>query len=126
MRSLCRGRFLMRVVIIGGDGYCGWATSLHLSKRGHDVSIIDNFARRYWDLQFGAESLTPLGTMNERLSAWTELTGHRIKFYLCNVSDYPRLTECLTEFSPEAIVHFGEQRSAPFSMIDRDHAVETQ
>jgi UDP-sulfoquinovose synthase len=116
----------MRILVIGGDGYCGWATALHLSRRGHKVSILDSLVRRHWDQQLGAETLTPMRPIRERLRAWEELSGKEIPFYLCDVTDYGLLCDCLDAVAPDAVVHFGQQRSAPFSMIDREHAVSTQ
>ena len=116
----------MRVMIIGGDGYCGFATAMYLSKKGHDVAILDNLIRRHWDNELGIASLTPISSPQRRVERWYELTGKQIPFYMGSVVDYPFLIESLREFGPDAIVHFGEQRSAPFSMIDRHHAVQTQ
>ncbi len=116
----------MRVLIIGGDGYCGFATAMYLSKRGHEVAILDSLIRRHWDNELGIESLTPISSIGKRLRRWQELTGKTIPFYMGDVCDYPFLVNALREFGPEAIVHFGEQRAAPFSMIDREHAVLTQ
>ena len=116
----------MRVLVIGGDGYCGWATALYLSERGHEVGILDSLVRRHWDLTLGAETLTPIAPIGKRIARWKELTGRQIALYIGDVCDYPFLRGAIERFGPEAIVHFGEQRSAPFSMIDREHAVLTQ
>ena len=116
----------MKVLVIGGDGYCGWATSLHLSARGFDVAIMDNFARRHWDLELGIESLTPIATMPRRLERWREISGRTIAFHQADVTDVQQTRRVLDAVRPDAIVHFGQQRSAPYSMIDRDHAVRTQ
>jgi UDP-sulfoquinovose synthase len=115
-----------RILVIGGDGYCGWATALYLSSRGFDVGIIDSYVRRLWDLQLGIQTLTPIQPLQERLGRWEALTGKRITLSVGDITDYAFLTAALRQFEPEAIIHFGEQRSAPFSMIDRDHAVLTQ
>ena len=107
----------MRVLILGGDGFCGWPTSLHLSKRDHEVFIVDNFARRNADTELEASSLTPLAPLGTRLAAWQELTGREIGFRRLNVADdYHELVAVLTEFEPDAVVHFAEQRAAPYSM----------
>jgi UDP-sulfoquinovose synthase len=107
----------VRVLILGGDGFCGWPTSLHLSKRDHDVFIVDNFARRNADTELEASSLTPLAPLGTRLAAWHELTGREIGFRRLNVADdYHELVELLKEFRPDAVVHFAEQRAAPYSM----------
>ena len=116
----------MRVLVIGGDGYCGWATALYLSERGHEVGIVDSLVRRHWDLTLGVDTLTPIAPAGRRVARWTELTGREIALSIGDVCDYSFLRGAINRFVPEAIVHFGEQRSAPFSMIDREHAVLTQ
>ncbi|HXY07124.1 MAG TPA: NAD-dependent epimerase/dehydratase family protein [Terriglobales bacterium] len=116
----------MRIAVLGGDGYCGWATALYLSSRGHSVSIVDNFIRRQWDHEVGAETLTPIRPLSERLRTWRELTGKVIDTFVGDVMDYDFLSTTVKEFKPEAVVHFAEQRAAPYSMIDRKHAVFTQ
>jgi len=116
----------MKVCVLGGDGYCGWATALYLSKRGHRVAIADNFARRQWDYELGVQTLTPIRTMPERLNAWKRLTGEPIEFLCGDVTDYEFVTSAIQSFGPDAVVHFAEQRAAPYSMIDRNHAVFTQ
>jgi UDP-sulfoquinovose synthase len=116
----------MKVLVIGGDGYCGWATALYLSNRGHDVAILDSLVRRHWDSQLQIETLTPIAPIQRRIQRWYELTGKRIELFIGDINDYPFLSESMHQFEPEAVVHFGEQRSAPFSMIDREHAVLTQ
>ncbi|MEQ9370349.1 MAG: UDP-sulfoquinovose synthase [Coleofasciculus chthonoplastes F3-SA18-01] len=116
----------MKVLVIGGDGYCGWATALHLSKKGYDVGIMDNLVRRHWDLTLGVETLTPIAPIQQRIQRWQDLTGKSIDLFVGDITDYDFLIKSLHQFEPEAIVHFGEQRSAPFSMIDREHAVLTQ
>jgi UDP-sulfoquinovose synthase len=116
----------MRIGVLGGDGYCGWATALHLSKQGHTVAIVDNYVRRQWDHELGAQTLTPIRPLTDRLRRWQELTGLSIDLAVGDVTDYEFLSSFVREFEPEAIVHFAEQRSAPFSMIDRKHAVGTQ
>ncbi len=116
----------MRICVLGGDGYCGWATALYLSKRGHRVAIIDNFLRRQWDHEVGAQSLTPIRPLAERLRVWQDLTGRTIDFFCGDVTDYEFLSSAIESFQPDTIVHFAEQRAAPYSMIDRKHAVFTQ
>jgi UDP-sulfoquinovose synthase len=116
----------MRVMVLGGDGYCGWATALHLSSQGHEVSIVDNFVRRQWDHELGAQTLTPILPLSDRLREWSRLTGKNIDLFVGDVVDYEFFLESMKQFEPEAIVHFAEQRSAPYSMIDRKHAVSTQ
>jgi len=116
----------MRVLVIGGDGYCGWATALHLSNRGHEVGIFDSLVRRHWDAQLCVDTLTPIAPIQTRLQRWKDLTGKDIDLFVGDLNDYPYLEKALLQFQPDAVVHFGEQRSAPFSMIDREHAVLTQ
>ncbi len=116
----------MRIAILGGDGYCGWATALHLSSKGHSIAIIDNFCRRQWDFELGVQTLTPIRPLPERLAVWQQLTGRTIETFVGDVADYEFLASMISTFRPEAIVHFAEQRSAPYSMIDQKHAVFTQ
>ena len=116
----------MKVLVIGGDGYCGWATALYLSNRGYEVGILDSLVRRHWDLQLGVETLTPIASIQARLQRWQDLTGKSIDLYVGDITEYEFLSKALHSFEPDAIIHFGEQRSAPFSMIDREHAVLTQ
>jgi UDP-sulfoquinovose synthase len=116
----------MRIGVLGGDGYCGWATALYLSGRGHTVAVADNFARRHWDYQLGVQTLTPIRPLPERIAAWQEATGNEIESFTGDVTDYDFLRSFVEDFEPEAVIHFAEQRSAPYSMIDRKHAVFTQ
>jgi UDP-sulfoquinovose synthase len=115
----------MRVLIIGGDGYCGWASALHLSARGHDIAILDSLARRRWDSELGLSTLTPIRSMPERLRAWEHVSGRAIRFFEADATDYVALCDAIIATQPDAIVNFGQQRSAPYSMIDRDHAART-
>ena len=116
----------MRVLVIGGDGYCGWATALYLSNKGHEVAILDSLVRRHWDMELQSETLTPIAPIQTRLQRWQDLTGKTIDLYIGDINNYSFLERSMLEFKPDAVVHFGEQRSAPFSMIDREHAVLTQ
>ncbi len=116
----------MRILVVGGDGYCGWATALYLSNRGHDVAIMDSLIRRLWDLELGVETLTPIAPIQQRLQRWQDLTGKHIDLFVGDITNYDFLIKSLRQFQPDTIVHFGEQRSAPFSMIDREHALFTQ
>lgn len=112
----------MKVIILGGDGFCGWPTALHLSNIGFDVIIVDNLSRRNIDNELEAYSLTPIKPMGERLKVWKEKTGKEIKFINMDVSEnYHRLLTLLKEYQPDAIVHFAEQRSAPYSMKSSWH-----
>ena len=116
----------MKIAVLGGDGYCGWATSLYLSAKGHAVTIVDNFLRRQWDHELGAQTLTPIAPLSDRLRAWYRLTGKTIELAVGDVTDYDFLFSTIKSCEPDAIIHFAEQRSAPYSMIDRKHAVFTQ
>ncbi|AVH65580.1 MULTISPECIES: NAD-dependent epimerase/dehydratase family protein [unclassified Nostoc] len=116
----------MKVLVIGGDGYCGWATALYLSNRGYEVGILDSLVRRHWDTELGVETLTPIALIQQRLQRWQDLTGKSIDLFIGDITNYEFLSKTLHQFQPNALVHFGEQRSAPFSMIDREHAVLTQ
>ena len=112
----------MKVLILGGDGFCGWPTALHLSNLDHDVKIVDNLSRRNIDNELEAYSLTPIRPMGERLQAWKEVSGKEIDFIRFDVAEhYHRLLTLLNEFKPDAIVHFAEQRAAPYSMKSSWH-----
>ncbi len=113
---------VLRILILGGDGFCGWPTSLHLSACGHDVAIADNLARRKADVELEVDSLTPISTMTARLAAWEEISGRRLGFHNIDVAqDYAELLALLREWRPDAIVHFAEQRAAPYSMKSSWH-----
>ena len=107
----------MRVLVLGGDGFCGWPTSLYLSDHGHEVTIVDNLSRRKIDIDLEVESLTPICPVGERLHAWREVTGQEIGFISLDLAtEFDKLVAVLKELQPEAIVHFAEQRAAPYSM----------
>lgn len=107
----------MKIMILGGDGFCGWPTSLHLSSKGHEVLIVDNLSRRKIDIELEVESLTPIRPLGERLRAWKQVSGNEIGFVNLDLAlQYRRLVDLLKEFQPDAIVHFAEQRAAPYSM----------
>jgi UDP-sulfoquinovose synthase len=116
----------VRILVLGGDGYLGWPTALHLSRRGHEVGVVDNFARRQYDYEMGVDSLVPIRHLQQRVRAWEEVSGLRLDMYVGDLTDAAFVKRVVTEFEPEAIVHFAEQRSAPYSMIDQNHAVYTQ
>ncbi|KAG6481970.1 UDP-sulfoquinovose synthase, chloroplastic-like [Zingiber officinale] len=115
-----------KVMIIGGDGYCGWATALYLSNKGYEVAIVDNLVRRLFDHQLGIDSLTPISSIQNRIRRWKSIVGKNIQLYIGDICDFEFLAEAFKVFEPESVVHFGEQRSAPYSMIDRFRAVYTQ
>jgi UDP-sulfoquinovose synthase len=118
----CARRTSVRILILGGDGFCGWPTSLHLSARDHDVTIVDNLVRRKADVELEAESLTPIQPMGVRRAVWRELTGRDLGFHDIDVAqEYERLRDLLAELQPDAIVHFAEQRAAPYSMKSPRH-----
>ncbi|WP_273847009.1 UDP-sulfoquinovose synthase [Rubrobacter calidifluminis] len=116
----------MRVMVLGGDGYCGWPTSLHLSDCGHEVIIVDNFVRRQIDHELGVQSLTPIATLKQRVRAWKEVSGQEIVVEVGDLLDWEFVSGIIKNYRPDAVVHFAEQRAAPYSMIDRAHAVYTQ
>lgn len=116
----------MRILILGGDGFCGWPTALYLSRQGHEVAILDNLSRRAWDKELGTRSLTPIASLEDRVATWTRLTGASIPLFVGDLTDYDTVRAAFEQFAPDVIVHYGEQRSAPYSMIDRQHTVFTQ
>jgi UDP-sulfoquinovose synthase len=116
----------MNILVLGGDGYLGWPTALHLSARGHDVTVVDNLVRREYDAEMGVDSLVPIHSLEERVRAWREVSGREVGVRIGNLTDAAFTYGVIAECGPDAIVHFGEQRSAPYSMIDREHAVYTQ
>lgn len=112
----------MKIIVLGGDGFCGWPTALHLSARGHDVVIVDNLSRRKIDVELEVASLTPIRPLGERVRAWAEVTGNHIRTEDLTVGqDYDRLLALLERERPDAIVHFAEQRAAPYSMKSARH-----
>jgi UDP-sulfoquinovose synthase len=116
----------MKVLVLGGDGYCGWPTSLHLSDAGHEVVIVDNFVRRTIDHELGAQSLTPITDPKERVKASQEVSGQTIALEYGDLLDWEFVSDLFVRHQPDAVVHYAEQRAAPYSMIDRRHAVYTQ
>lgn len=116
----------MKILVLGGDGYCGWPTSLHLSDVGHEVVVVDNFVRRQIDHELSAASLTPIADLKERVKAWREVSGQEIDVEFGDLLDYEFVSDVFERHRPDAVVHFAEQRAAPYSMIDRRHAVYTQ
>ncbi len=116
----------MRILILGGDGYLGWPTAMRFSARGHEVFVVDNFSRRRWHHEQSTDSLTPIRPLAERIDAWQERSGKRIVPFVGNIEDGEFLDRVVAETVPEAVIHYGEQPSAPYSMASRRHAVETQ
>ena len=110
------------IIVFGGDGFCGWPTSLGLSEAGHDVIIVDNLVRRKTDIELGCNSLTPIKPIEARIKAWNEITGKKIRFEYIDVSEhYHRIYSLLKEVKPMAVIHFAEQRAAPYSMKSSFH-----
>ncbi|MGI9058359.1 MAG: NAD-dependent epimerase/dehydratase family protein [Ktedonobacteraceae bacterium] len=116
----------MRILILGGDGYLGWPQSLYLSSKGHEVTIFDNLMRRHFDLERGLNSVAPIYTLHERIAAWKEIAGRQMQLCIGDTMDYEAVAAVFQASQPEVIIHFAEQRSAPYSMLDRRHAVFTQ
>jgi UDP-sulfoquinovose synthase len=116
----------MKILILGGDGYLGWPTAMYLSRAGHDVAVVDNFAKRRWELELNVEPLIPIHTLQDRVEAWRECTARPIELFVGDLRNYGVVEGILENFRPEAIVHYGEQPSAPYSMIDHNRSVFTQ
>jgi UDP-sulfoquinovose synthase len=116
----------MKILVLGGDGYLGWPTALHLSETGHDVAVADNFARRSYDFEMGVDSLVPIESLQTRVRLWRDLTGRAIGCYVGDLTDAEFTYHMIRDFAPDAVVHYAEQRAAPYSMVDRKHAVYTQ
>lgn len=113
---------MMKIIVVGGDGFCGWPTSLHLSNLGHDVFILDNLSRRKIDIELEVNSLTPVQPISTRLQAWKDVSGREMRFESIDVAkDYSALLSVIQNFEPDAIVHFAEQRAAPYSMKSAWH-----
>ncbi len=108
----------MRILILGGDGYLGWATAMHFSQRGHEIALVDNFLRRRLHLERGTDSLTPICSLHERVQAWRQVTGKQMALYIGDLTNWDFTAHVFREFRPEAIVHYGQIPSAPYSMIN--------
>ena len=116
----------MRVLILGGDGYLGWPTALRFSGKGHDVAVVDNFARRRWVEEQGGDSLTPIASLSDRIEVWKDVSGKHIESYVGDISENTFIADLVREFLPDAVIHYGEQPSAPWSMKSVENAVITQ
>jgi UDP-sulfoquinovose synthase len=116
----------VNILVLGGDGYLGWPTALYLSRKGHRVGVVDNFARRGYDLEMGVDTLVPIASLQRRVRCWQEISDNTMDLFVGDLTDPNFVSETLAAFQPDAVVHFAEQRSAPYSMIDRHHAVYTQ
>jgi UDP-sulfoquinovose synthase len=116
----------MRVLVLGGDGYLGWPTAMRFSGKGHDVAVVDNFARRRWHEHAGTDSLTPIRPLDERIAAWKDVSGKTIAPFVGDISEGTFIADLVRDWLPDTIIHYGEQPSAPFSMQSIDNAVLTQ
>ena len=116
----------MRILIIGGDGYLGWPTAMHFAQRGHEVAVLDNMVKRRWEAELGVAPLWPIASLTERAQALRETTDREVEVFVGDVADRAVIRGVLGRFLPDAIVHYGEQPSAPFSMIDAEHAILSQ
>src|ERR1700694_4203876 len=116
----------MKILVLGGDGYLGWPTAMYLSLHGHRVGVVDNFAKRRWEMELNVEPLIPIRTLHDRVDAWREVTGELIDLFVADLRNYGAVEGVLDVFRPDAVVHYAEQPSAPYSMIDHNRAVFTQ
>src|SRR3989344_1214722 len=116
----------MKILILGGDGYLGWPTAMYLSRKGHTVAVLDNFNKRKWEMEIGVKPLVPVATLHERIKTWKEVSGKDTQLYVGDLCEGRFVSKVFEEFIPDTIVHYGEQTSAPYSMIGARKAVETQ
>src|ERR1700730_5599674 len=115
-----------RILVLGGDGFLGWVSALGLSAAGHEVGVVDSCIRRAYDVELGTSSLVPILGFADRVGVWEAVSGHRMEVFEGDICDADFITSVVERFEPDTVVHFAEQRSAPYSMIDRAHAVHTQ
>ncbi len=116
----------MKILILGGDGYLGWPTAMYFSNKGHEVAVVDNFNKRKWELEEGVEPLIPISTLHERIKVWKEVSGKTITPYIGDLLNKRFVNKFIVQFMPDVIVHYGEQPSAPYSMMTNSTAVNTQ
>jgi UDP-sulfoquinovose synthase len=116
----------LTILVLGGDGYLGWPTAMYLSKQGHQVGVLDNFAKRRWEMELNVEPLIPVQTLHDRVKVWREVTGRALDLFVGDLRNYEVVKSVIQTFRPDAIVHYGEQPSAPYSMMDHNRAVFTQ
>jgi UDP-sulfoquinovose synthase len=115
-----------RILVLGGDGYLGWPTAMAFSRQGHRVAVVDNFAKRQWEAELGVAPLLPIRTLQDRVHAWREVTENEIEIFVGDLTDHEFVVATFEHFRPDTVVHYGEQPSAPYSMIDAHHATYTQ
>jgi UDP-sulfoquinovose synthase len=115
----------MRIVVLGGDGYLGWPTAMHFAAKGHDVWAIDNYLRRRMALETSSEPLLPAPNLSERAKLFDTLTGHRVRVMIGDCTDYATMARLFAEAQPDTVIHYAEQPSAPYSMVDRARAALT-
>lgn len=115
----------MKVLILGGDGYLGWPTAMYLSRRGHEVAVVDNYFRRRASTELNREPLVPVPNLHRRAGLWEAFSGHKISIYIGDVCDYPFLLQIFRQFQPEAVIHYAEQPAAPYSMMGHKEAIFT-
>ena len=116
----------MKILVLGGDGYLGWPTAMHFANRGYEIAVFDNFVKRKWELENGITGLLPIATLHERVRIFKDVTGRDIKLYVGDLLNHRIIYKVLNDFEPEVIIHYAEQPSAPYSMLGRASAVETQ
>jgi UDP-sulfoquinovose synthase len=116
----------LRILVLGGDGYLGWPTAMALSRAGHRVAVADSFAKRQWELELGVRPLFPITTLHERVRAWREVSQREIELHVGDLTDFDFVDAVIGGLRPDAIIHYGQQPSAPYSMIDARHATYTQ
>lgn len=116
----------MRVLVLGGDGYLGWPTAMHLARRGLAVTVVDNLAKRRWEREIGVRPLVPVASLVSRVEKWNSLTDSVMRCHIGDVTNAEFVDSIISDVRPDTVIHFGEQPSAPYSMRDREHAVFTQ
>jgi len=117
----------MKILILGGDGYLGWPTAMYLSGQGHDVAVVDSMIKRYWEAELAVEPLAPIRPLPNRVKRWKEVSGRDIQVFIGDIAENHRFVyKVFDEIRPEAIIHYAEQPSAPYSMLDREYCVATQ
>lgn len=117
----------MKILVLGGDGYLGWPTAMYFSARGHEVAVADSMIKRFWEAEIGAEPLNPVPSLYSRVNRWKQVSGRDIRLFAGDIAKNARFVYRLfEEFLPDAVIHYAEQPSAPYSMMDREKCVQTQ